>query len=107
MRSTARSARRPVPEPGACSGLRPAPRCGGRHSMENLHPDQALAAAGDGTAQGQAATAGRRAVAIVDRVAARAADLAWRELKRAPYFGVAAAAGVTLAAASIVGVPEL
>jgi hypothetical protein len=37
----------------------------------------------------------------------RAADRAWLGLKRHPYFGVAVTAGVTLGAATLVGIAEL
>lgn len=66
---------------------------------------------GDGV--GPAATAadvgttGRRATAMLERAAERAADHAWRRLRRRPYLGVAAAGAAGIALASAVGIAEL
>jgi hypothetical protein len=49
----------------------------------------------------------KQPVSSIDRLVARSADALWGELRRHPYFGVVAAGGVGLAAATVVGGAEI
>ncbi len=63
----------------------------------------------EGTEQskGLVSAAPRIVTTAIDRRFERVADFAWLKLKHRPYLGVTVAVGVTLGAASLVGIPEL
>ena len=78
--------------------------------MNHEHTEAAAANAGEraaATAQSTRPGVLRRVTHFVDSRAERALDVAWAELRREPYVGMAIAGGLALVAGTYVGVPEL